>query len=169
MTYILIKKLMKRYLKILKRGGLINEKIIIYFITYIIFIPSVNAELLYESQDITLLNRLLLEFPFETWFAPGESANYNNTNYIQIDGSTVKSLDTLPKYFYTISCNTGGLDLNTTSVTKGDIVYQGSVWGSSGCNIGSYSGQYVLNKWLIKQWNYYEVVPMFMFMVSNGL
>lgn len=131
------------------------KKLIFTLLLTLFFIPSVNAELIYERENIVLLNRSYTEFPFETWYAPDENTNYNNTNFIELSDSSIVGVGMLPKYFYTISCNTGGLDLNTTSISKGKIIYQGSVWGSSGCKVGNYSGQYVLNKWLIDQWQYY--------------
>lgn len=128
---------------------------LIILVVTLISAPSVSAEVIFEGQRFSLLNRLYSTFPFETWYDSGENTTYTNTNYVELPESSVTGVGVLPKYIYAISCSTGGLNLATTSISKGDLSYYGTIWGSS-CSVNGYNGQYKLNRWLIKQWNYYE-------------
>lgn len=129
------------------------KKILFTLLLLIFFIPSVNAELLYENQQFSLLNRRYSAFPFETWYASGESTTYTDSNYIEIPSTSITGVGMLPKYIYAISCATGALDLNTISVTNGDLSNYGSVIGGT-CTVNGYTGNYYLNRWEIKQWRY---------------
>lgn len=132
------------------------KKILFIIFISLFLIPNVNAEVIFEGQQFSLLNRRSIAFPFETWYDIGENTTYNDNNYIEIPESSVTGVGDLPKYIYAISCSTGGLDLATTSVSKGDLSNYGTIWGST-CSVNGYDGQYKLNRWLIKQWNYYEI------------
>lgn len=136
---------------------------LIILVATLISVPSVSAEVKYQSTSYKLINRDFNSFPFTTWFSNGENSSYLGNNYVEFvsPNTDISTVDDLPKYVYAIYCGTAKLNLSTIddSSNKGRISNQGAVKGGT-CEVnyngGYYTGNYYLNRWLVYNYNYYS-------------
>ena len=124
----------------------------LFLFVFLINISNVSAEVSYDL-DYKFMNRSYSQIPFTTSWVSGETFRYND-NYIDViipDGSGAISP---PRYINVIYCAQLPVQMNTNSISSGNMSNLGYIEGSS-CDVpghSEYEAHYYLNRWNVYSW-----------------